>query len=97
MEINKVSNPDKVKVNLEKYYGKDVEIYLSTRKGKKYMIVNKEGKKIHFGDINYMLIILNTWMKKGDNHLGIGMKNGKMLNLIPQHICLIIYYGDLKK
>ena len=53
MEINKVSNPDKVKVNLEKYYGKDVEIYLSTRKGKKYMIVNKEGKKVHFGDINF--------------------------------------------
>ena len=48
MEINKVSNPDKVKVNLEKYYGKDVEIYLSTRKGKKYVVVNKEGKKVHF-------------------------------------------------
>ena len=53
MEINKVSNPDKVKKNLEKYYGKDVEIYLSTRKGKKYMVVNKEGKKVHFGDVNY--------------------------------------------
>jgi NMD protein affecting ribosome stability and mRNA decay len=53
MEINKVSNPDKVKVNLEKYYGKDVEIYLSTRKGKKYMIVSPDGKKIHFGDINF--------------------------------------------
>jgi hypothetical protein len=51
MEINKVSNPDKVKVNLEKYYGKDVEIYLSTRKGKKYMIVSPDGKKIHFGSI----------------------------------------------
>ena len=53
MEINKVSNPDKVKVNLEKYYGKDVEIYLSTRKDKKYMVVSPDGKKIHFGDVNY--------------------------------------------
>ena len=54
MEINKVSNPDKVKVNLEKYYGKDVEIYLSTRKGKKYVVINPEtNKKIHFGDMNY--------------------------------------------
>ena len=53
MEINKVSNPDKVKKNLEKYYGKDVEIYLSTRKGKKYMVVSPDGKKIHFGDVNF--------------------------------------------
>ena len=53
MEINKVSNPDKVKKNLEKYYGKDVEIYLSTRKNKKYVVVSPDGKKIHFGDVNY--------------------------------------------
>ena len=53
MEINKVSNPDKVKVNLEKYYGKDVEIYLSTRKANKYMVVSPENKKVHFGSILY--------------------------------------------
>jgi len=54
MEINKVSNPDIVKKQLKKYYGDKVEMYVSTRKGKKYMVIHPEdGRKIHFGALDY--------------------------------------------
>jgi hypothetical protein len=38
---------------LHKYYGKDVDLYESTRKDKKFMIKNPEGKWIHFGQKGY--------------------------------------------
>lgn len=47
--IWKYSNPETVRILVDKYYGKDVELYLSTRESKKYMIKNPEGKWIHFG------------------------------------------------
>jgi hypothetical protein len=34
---------------LHKYYGKNTALYESTRKDKKFMVINPEGKKIHFG------------------------------------------------
>jgi hypothetical protein len=51
MDINNVSDPNIVLRLARKYYNKDV--YLSTRKNKKYMIETDEGKFIHFGDIRY--------------------------------------------
>ena len=50
-EICKVSNPELVLKQLKKYYGKHVDLYLSTSKHKKYMVFNEDGKKIHFGSI----------------------------------------------
>lgn len=38
---------------LHKYYGKDVDLYLSTRKDKKFMVISPEGKRIHFGQKGY--------------------------------------------
>lgn len=38
---------------LRKYYGKDVDLYLSTRKDKKFMVISPEGKRIHFGQKGY--------------------------------------------
>jgi hypothetical protein len=50
--IWKYSNPKTVRRLVDKYYGEDVELYLSTRENKKYMIQNPEtGKMIHFGQI----------------------------------------------
>ena len=49
MEILKYSNPLIVRKNANKYLGKDVPIYFSTKKDKKYMVQNPEGKWIHFG------------------------------------------------
>lgn len=38
---------------LHKYYGKNVKLYESTRKDKKFMVINPEGKKVHFGQKGY--------------------------------------------
>lgn len=46
---------------LHKYYGKDVELYESTRKDKKFMVISPEGKKIHFGQKGY-----SDWHLHGD-------------------------------
>lgn len=48
--IYKYSNPQTVRRLVDKYYGEDVPLYISSRATKKYMIQNPEtGKMIHFG------------------------------------------------
>jgi hypothetical protein len=48
--IWKYSNPLEVRKQVDKIYGNDVDLYLSTRASKKYMIPNPQtGKMIHFG------------------------------------------------
>jgi hypothetical protein len=47
--IYKYSNPQTVRRLVDKYYGEDVPLYISTRATKKYMIQSPEGKWIHFG------------------------------------------------
>ena len=53
-KICEVSNPELVLKQLEKYYGDEVDLYLSTSKNKKYMVFDEDGKKIHFGDLRYV-------------------------------------------
>lgn len=38
---------------LHKFYGKDVELYESSRKDKKFMVQRPDGKWVHFGQKNY--------------------------------------------
>ena len=53
-EILKYSNPKTVFLRAKRLLGKDVEIKLSTRKDKKYMILNPDNDKwVHFGQIGY--------------------------------------------
>ena len=52
-EMEKYSNPDIVREMADKYLGPDVPIHYSTRKDKKYMVQNPEGKWIHFGQMGY--------------------------------------------
>jgi hypothetical protein len=53
-EIYDYSNPDKAQENATNFYGKDGQLYRSTRKDKKYMIMNPETNKlVHFGAIGY--------------------------------------------
>jgi hypothetical protein len=47
------SNPTQVKKLVQKYYGKNTQLYRSTRKDKKYMIQNLQGVWIHFGQMGY--------------------------------------------
>ena len=51
--ICEVSNPEAVLKQLKKYYGNEVDLYLSTSKHKKYMVFDEDGKKIHLGDLRY--------------------------------------------
>ena len=50
-KICEVSNPELVLKQLKKYYGDDVDLYLSSSKNKKYMVFDEDGKKVHFGSI----------------------------------------------
>lgn len=51
LEILKYSNPSIVQQQANKYLGE--KIYISTRKDKKFMVKNSEGKWIHFGQFGY--------------------------------------------
>ena len=51
-DINKYSNPSIVSNRLSKYLP-NTKLYLSTRKGKKYMIQKPDGSYSHFGDSAY--------------------------------------------
>lgn len=51
LEILKYSNPSIVQQQANKYLGE--KIYISTRKDKKFMVKNPEGKWIHFGQFGY--------------------------------------------
>ena len=51
--IYEVSNPELVLKQLKKYYGNEIDLYLSTSRNKKYMVYNEDGKKIHFGDLRF--------------------------------------------
>jgi hypothetical protein len=51
-ELKKFSNPNIVKKKAVEIFGKDVKIAVSTRKGKKYMIQDPQGRWVHFGGFN---------------------------------------------
>ena len=56
VKLLEVSDPLRVNSNFKKYIKNDKHkpvLLLSTRKDKKYMIIDSDGKYIHFGDINY--------------------------------------------
>jgi hypothetical protein len=50
-ELNKYSDFDTVNANAKRLYNK--EVFLSTRKNKKYMIMNDNNTFVHFGQLPY--------------------------------------------
>ena len=64
MNIEDVSNPDVVLKRAKRLYGNDVQIYFSTHRDKKYMIIHPiTGKKMHFGSSLYQ-----DYTKHGDEN-----------------------------
>jgi hypothetical protein len=59
-KINQVSNFEYANNNSQKLYNKP--LLISTRKHKKYMILDDNNKYIHFGDNRYQ-----DYLKHGDN------------------------------
>ncbi len=51
-QLIKYSNPEIAQKNANKYLGKQALLYTSTRKDKKYMIKDPDGKWVHFGGMN---------------------------------------------
>ena len=92
-KICEVSNPELVFKQLKKYYGNEVDLYLSSSKNKKYMVINEDGKKIHFGSIIHEDFTKHT-DKKGEITLEQETRNGRMPISIPPHIYNIICCGD---
>jgi len=66
-KICEVSNPEIVLKQLKKYYGDDVDLYLSSSKNKKYMVFNEEGRKVHFGSILYQDYTKHKDKQRRDN------------------------------
>tara|TARA_R110000764_G_scaffold207411_1_gene292968 strand:- start:287 stop:571 length:285 start_codon:yes stop_codon:yes gene_type:complete len=66
---DKYSDPDDVLKKAKKYLGDDVEIFISSRKGKKYMVKNPDGKLIHFGALGYEDFTKHKDNKRRDNYL----------------------------
>ena len=55
-ELLAVSNPKQVASNLKKFFRNEKvvpNLLISTRMNKKYMVVSPDGRRSHFGDINY--------------------------------------------
>ena len=50
-ELNKYSNFKTVNDNAKRLYGK--EVFVSTRKNKKFMIMDDNNKWVHFGQLGY--------------------------------------------
>lgn len=42
-----------VKHALQQHYGKHVELYVSSRRDKKFMVISPDDKRIHFGQKGY--------------------------------------------
>jgi hypothetical protein len=62
-ELKLYSNPTNVKKKAVDIFGKDVKLAVSTRKNKKYMILNTNTNKwIHFGQLPYF-----DYTKTGDD------------------------------
>ena len=70
-QLLKVSDPQKVFENAVKYFDDpNIELYLSTLKNKKYMIINKDNmKKIHFVHIDYHDFTKHNDLKRREAYL----------------------------
>jgi hypothetical protein len=73
-EILNWSNPIEVKMNAIKYLGKDIPLYYSTRKDKKYMVISPDNKIVHFGQQGYEDYTKHKDEKRRSNYLSRATK-----------------------
>jgi hypothetical protein len=66
-ELNKYSDFNTVNANAKRLYEKVV--FLSTRKNKKYMIMNDDNNWIHFGQLGYIDFSKSRDQEKKNNYL----------------------------
>lgn len=68
-EILKWSNPVEVRKQADKYLGKDVPLYYSKKKDKKYAVIDPQGKVVNFGQIGYEDYTKHQDDKRRQNYL----------------------------
>lgn len=68
-EILKYSDPKKAITNAIKYLNNNIVFGLSTKKDKKYMVQNPDGKWIHFGQMGYEDFTKHQDEKRRQNYL----------------------------
>ena len=85
-KICEVSNPEMVLKQLKKYYGNEVDLYLSSSKNKKYMVFNEDGKKIHFGSIIHEDYTKHKDKQKRDNFRNRNKKWKDADKYTPAHL-----------
>jgi len=95
-KICKVSNPEVVLKQLKKYYGDEVDLYLSSSKNKKYMMFDEKGKKIHFGDLRFLDYTKHKDKQSRDNYLkrASNIKGNWKQNPFSPNILSIILLWD---
>lgn len=72
--LEKYSDPTQVFKKARKYLGKDVDIQISGRKDKKYMVKSPEGKWVHFGQMGYEDFTKHKNLKRRENYLNRSTK-----------------------
>lgn len=68
-EILQYSNPLQVVKMARKYFGKYIPIYISTKKDKKYMVQDPNGKWVHFGQMGFEDFTKHMDEKRRNNYL----------------------------
>ena len=93
--ITTYSDPDEVLKKAKQYLGDAVEIHFSSRKGKKYMVRNPDGKWIHFGALGYEDFTKHKDEKRRDNYLKRATKirgNWKDTKYSPNNLSINILW-----
>ena len=85
-QIREVSNPEVVFKQLKKYYGDEVDLYLSTSKNKKYMVFDEDGQKEHFGSLLYEDYTKHKDKKRRDNFRNRNRKWKDADKYTPAHL-----------
>jgi hypothetical protein len=94
IEILKWSDLKDVIKNKNKYLGEDIPLFLSTRKDKKFMVLNPNTNKyIHFGQMNFedftkhkSITRLNNYIKRSSNIKGNWKNDHYSPNNLSQNI-----------
>ena len=95
--MDKVSDIKKVNKLSRLIYKKTVEP--STRKNKKYMIMNDENKLVHFGDLRFEDYTKHQDLKRLNNHLSRATKmkgNWKEDRYSPNNLAINLLWNNSK-
>ena len=69
-ELYKYSHPRLAQIKLRKYLDdKDIVLYKSTNKNKKYMIITPDENKVHFGQMGYEDFTKHGDTQRRENYL----------------------------